>query len=263
MRPDAMRHLCLAATLALLAGCATGPRTSQPDAQQKAASSHSAMTNKGLANLNLAQNYLASGQLEYAMDRANRALVSDPNSADVQLVLGMIRERLDDGSRAGEHYRRAAQLAPDSGHVLNVSAIWLCQQGKAAEADAQFARAVKDPFFKAKETAYFNAAKCAMQVGQADKAAQYLRQGLELAPENRVLLMRMAELQLQRGDFMSARAFYQRREALGAPTSDLFELGARIEDAAGDRAAAARYRQRIRDQFPAQSPPTTEGSSQP
>lgn len=262
MRPDAMRHLCLVAALAVAAGCATSPRTSEPGAQQ-ASSSHSAMSNKGQANLSLAQNYLASGQIEYSMDRANRALRSDPGSADVQVVLGMIRDKLDDGERAGEHYARAAKLAPDAGHVLNIHAIWLCQQGKAAEADALFVRAVKDPFFKAKETAYFNAAKCATQVGQVDKAAQYLRQGLDLAPQNRVLLVRMAELQLQRGDPMSARAFYQRREALGLPTAELLELGARIEDAAGDRVAAAKYRQRAKDQFPAQTSPAPEGSPQP
>ena len=259
MRHDVIRHVCLFAALALAAGCATGPgKGSTPDAQS-AASSHSAMSNKGLANLSLAQNYLASGQVEYAMDRANRALRSDPNSADVQVVLGMIRDKLDDGGRAGEHYARAAKLAPDSGHVLNVYAIWLCKQDKAAEADELFARAVKDPFFKSKESAYFNAAKCAQQVGQVDKAAQYLRQGIELAPENRLLLTRMAELQLQRGDPMSARAFYQRRESLGEPSAELLELGARIEDAAGDRAAAARYRQILRDKFPEPMPPATEG----
>lgn len=262
MRPDAMRHLCLAAVLALAAGCAsTGPSAS-PGADA-AAASHSAMSNKGQANLSLAQNYLAAGQLEYAMDRANRALRSDPNSADVQVVLGMIRQRLDDDARAGEHFARAARLSPDAGHVLNVYAIWLCRQDKAGEADALFARAVKDPFFKAKESAYFNAGKCALQVGQADKAAAYFRSGLELAPENKLLLVQMAEVQLRRGDYMSARAFYQRREALGSPSAELLELAARIEDAAGDRAAADRYRQRAQDQFPAQTTPATEGSRQP
>ena len=262
MRPDAMRHLCLAAVLAFSAGCAsTGPAASS--GADAAAASHSAMTNKGQANLSLAQNYLGAGQMEYALDRANRALRSDPNSADVQLVLGMIRQRLDDDARAGEHFARAAKLAPDSGHVLNVYAIWLCQQEKAGEADDLFVRAVKDPFFKAKESAYFNAGKCALQVGQADKAAQYFRQGLEISPQNKLLLVQMAEVQLRRGDYMSARAFYQRREALGAPSADLLELGARIEDAAGDRAAAARYRQRAQDQFPAQTPPATEGPGQP
>lgn len=262
MRPDAMRHFCLAAALALLAGCATGPGRTATDAQ-KAASAHSAMSHKGQANLSLAQNYLAAGKVEYAMDRANRALRSDPNSADVQVVLGMIREKLGDKPKAGEHYARAAKLAPDSGHVLNVYAIWLCKEEQAAEADVMFARAVKDVFFKAKETAYYNAAKCALQVGQADKAAEYLRQGLEVAPKNPILLMRMAELQLQRGNYLSARAFFQRREALGDTDAEFYELGGRIEDAAGDRAAAARYRQRAQNPSQPQMPPATEGSRQP
>lgn len=262
MSPDVLRPLCLAALLTAVVGCAGSPSRPVADGQA-GGSSHSEMTNKGQANLSLAQNYLASGQIEYSLDRANRALRSDPSSADVQVVLAMIREKLKDNPRAGEHYARAAKLAPDSGHILNVYAIWLCRQGKAAEADALFARAVKDVFFKAKESAYYNAAKCALDVGQADKAAQYLRQGLELAPENPVLLTRMAELQLQRGDFMSARAFYQRRESLDTPTAELLELGARIEDAAGDASAAARYRQRAQNQFPAPPTPAPEGSLQP
>jgi type IV pilus assembly protein PilF len=262
MRPDAISHLCLAALIVIATGCASTGSSSSPGADASA-SAHSAMSNKGQANLSLAQNYLAAGQMEYAMDRANRALRSDPNSADVQLVLGMIHQRLGSDERAGEHFARAAKLAPDAGHVLNMHAIWLCRHDKAAEADAVFSRAVKDPFFKAKESAYFNAGKCALGVGQADKAAQYFRQGLELAPENKLLLTQMAQVQLQRGDAMSARAFYQRRESLGAPSADLFELGARIEDAAGDRDAAARYRQRARDLVPASSPAAPEGTSQP
>jgi type IV pilus assembly protein PilF len=261
MRHDLMRTVCLGAVLALATACATSP-TSSGDADAARGTS-AVMSNKGLANLNLAHNYMAAGKLDFALDRANRALRSDPGSGDVQVVLGMIRERLGDEDRAAEHYARAARLSPDSGHVLNVYGVWLCQKDQNAEADAMFQRAVKDPFFKTKENAYFNAAKCAMKVGQADKAASYLRQGLEFAPTNTTLLVQMAELQLQRGDFMSARAFFQRSEAQGTPNADLYELGARIEDAAGDRLAAARYRQLAKDRNAESSPPATEGSRQP
>ncbi len=261
MRHDVFRSLCLVAAIALTTACATGPGTSRDP--QVASGTAATMSNKGLANLNLAHNYLNAGQLEFALDRANRALRSDPQSADVQVVLGMIRERLEDSPRAGEHFARGAKLAPDSGYVLNVYAVWLCEQNQNAEADAVFQRAVKDPFFRTKENAYFNASKCAVKVGQADKAAQYLRQGLEIAPTNATLLNQMAELQLQRGDYLSARAFFQRREALGSASADMFELGARIEEASGNRSAAARYRQLAKNQYPDQSPSATQGSPQP
>ena len=94
-------------------------------------------------------------------------------------------------------YARAAKLAPDAGHVLNVYAIWLCQQDKAAEADALFARAVKDPFFKAKETAYFNAGKCARRSGRPTRPRSTSARAWKSRPENKLLLVQMAEVQLR------------------------------------------------------------------
>ncbi|MFY2764895.1 type IV pilus biogenesis/stability protein PilW [Arenimonas sp. MALMAid1274] len=256
-----LRTLALGVAVALATGCASSPSTGL-NAEGQAIGSQAAMSNKGLANLTLAQNYLASGQTEYAIDRANRALRSDPDSADVQIVLGMIREKLGDSAGAGAHYARGVKLAPTSGHVLNVHGVWLCQQGKAADADQAFARAVRDPFYKTPDQALFNAGKCAMQAGQLDKAEAYLRQGLQASPENPALLARMAELQFQRRDYMSARAFYQRRESLGKTTPELLNLAISIEQAAGDTVAAQRYMQRLKEQFPDYTPPATEGSSQ-
>ncbi len=261
MPRDAVRNSLLAAVLVLATACAGGP--SATTSNGSAPGSQAAMTNKGVANLNLAQNYLNAGKLEYALDRANRALRSDPNSADVQVVLGLIRERLGDSTRAGEHFARAGKLDPESGHVLNVYAVWMCQKGRAAEADAMFVRAVKDPFYKARDQAHFNAGKCAMEAGQLEVAERHLRQGIEVAPENASLLAQMAELQFRRGDFMSARAFYQRRESLGSVSAELLHLAVRIEQGAGDTVAARRYRQRLQDQFPDYSPSDNQGSLQP
>lgn len=266
MPRNAVRKHLLAFALALAtAGCAGtgGTAASGSGSGLSSPGSQAAMTNKGVANLNLAQNYLAAGKLEYALDRANRALRSDPNSADVQVVLGLIRQRLGDGARAGEHFERAGRLDPDSGHVLNVNAVWLCQNGRAAEADAAFARAVKDPFYKARDQAHFNAGKCAMQAGRLEAAEQHLRQGIAIAPEDPNLLAQMAELQFRQGNYMGARAFYQRRESLGALSPELLHLAARIEQGAGDTVAARRYRQRLQDQFPDFTPPDNQGSLQP
>jgi type IV pilus assembly protein PilF len=262
MQLEPMRFVSLVLAACLAAGCASDG-ANRPPGEQNVAGSQAAMSNKGLANLSLAQNYLAAGRLEFAMDRANRALRSDPNSADVQIVMGMIRERLGDTQRAGEHFAYAARLGPESGHVLNVYGVWLCEQGSTAEADALFIRAGKDVFYKSKEQALFNAGKCAIKAGQLDKAEDYLRRGLALAPENGPLLSEMARLQYLRGDYMSARAFVQRREALGGVNAELLYLAGNIEQAAGDAAGAARYRQRLESQFPDFTPTATEASRQP
>lgn len=239
-----------------LAGCASG------GGAPKQVTTEATMSNKGLANLQLAQNYLRAGKLDLAMDRANRALRHDPDSADVQIVLGMIRQSLDDEARAGEHFARAVKLAPESGHVLNVHGAWLCEHGKPDEADALFARAVRDPFYEAKAQSYYNAGRCAMQAGNLERAEPPLRKGLELAPEDPLLLEQMARLQFRQGNFLGARAFVQRREALGQVGAEMLELATSIEEGAGDRAAAERYRSRLREQFPDHTPNSPEGTPQ-
>jgi len=62
---------------------------------------------------------------------------------------------------------------------------------------------------------------------------------------------------------MNARAFYQRRESLGSLSAELLDLASRIEQGAGDTAAAGRYRQRLQDQFPDYTPSDNQGSLQP
>ncbi|WP_374602294.1 type IV pilus biogenesis/stability protein PilW [Arenimonas sp.] len=257
MRPESHPFLFAGALALALAGCAgTGGGT------PRALKAQPEMSNKGMANLQLAQNYLASGKLDVAMDRAQRAMRSDPGSADVQVVMGMIRQALDDQSRAGEHFAQAAKLAPDTGHVLNAYGAWLCERQQYDEADEVFSRAVADPFYEAKAQAYFNAGRCSMLGGRLDRAEPALRKGLDIDPDGAALLEQMARLQYQQRNFLGARAFFQRREAVGEVGAELLELAIAIEEGAGDRAAAERYRTRLRQGYPDHTPTAREEAPQ-
>lgn len=255
MRHDAVRLALAAGLVVLLAACAGGGGSRVTDAPPE-------MSGKGLANLQLAQNYLRAGKLDIAIDRANRALRSDPGSADVHVVLGMIRQTLNDTARAGEHYKRAAELGPNTGHVLNAYGAWLCERQQYDQAETMFSRAVLDPFYEAKAQAYYNAGRCSILAGRLDRAEAPLRKGLEIDPDEPLLLEQMARLQFRQGKYLSARAFLQRREALGEVGADMLELAIAIEEGAGDRDAANRYRARLRQDFPDHTPGNTEGSPQ-
>lgn len=251
MRHESIHGWLAAALLLAVAGCATSPgeggssRTRAADAE---------VSRTGQANTRLAQTYLAAGNVELALDRATRALKSDPGSAEAHVVTGMIRDRLGQRDLAGHHYQRAAKLAPNEGYVVNAAGVWLCQAGQAAEADALFQRATKDPFYKSREQAFFNAGKCALDAGQLAKSEAYLRDGLAIAAEDPRLLEQMVRLKVRQGDLMGARAFFQRREALGPPGPEMLDLAARIEQRAGDPAAAQRYRQQLQAQHPGYTP---------
>lgn len=248
-----MRHETLLAALvvALLAGCG-GPKVRMvevPDNRKPIVSTSRSptreLTHSGSINLSLAQNYLQAGELEMALDRANRALATDPGSGSVHAMLGLIHDRIGNQARATESFQRAIQLAPNSGGVLNAYGTWLCSHQDYAGGAQQFARALADPFFTSPGLAHFNAGHCLLKGGQPQQAEVSLRRALdEPGSDLASVLMSLAQATLAQGKLLEARGFVQRRESMGA-TPEVLELAARIEDAAGDHAAASRYRLRL------------------
>jgi type IV pilus assembly protein PilF len=249
-----MRREPLLLALALLAGCASNglnvettvvdqgpaprPNTTKRDPGQ--------LTNAGAVNLSLAQTYLQAGELETALNRARRAADSDPNNGNVHALLGLIFDRIGDQPKASAEFARAIALAPNTGSVLNAYGTWLCSHGDIAGAAAHFGRALADPFFTTPGLAHYNAGHCLLKAGDLVQAEASLRRALDQpGADIAAVLMSLAQVKLAQGAYFEARAFVQRREAMGA-TPDVLELAARIEEAAGDRAAAARYRARAR-----------------
>ena len=208
-----------------------------------------ALSRNGQINLGLAQNYLESNNLEDALDRAKRAVAADPNYGETHAVLGLVYLRIGDRANAALELDTALKLAPNSGSILNAHGAWLCEQGQFDQADLEFRQALADPFFANPMQAFFNAGKCSQKAGRMPIAESYLRSALSRAPNDPRVLMTLAEVELAQGSWLEARAFAQRRLAV-ATTADALDLAARIEDAAGDKAAAARYRRQRSEQFP-------------
>jgi type IV pilus assembly protein PilF len=232
------------------------------DAKKRAPETTGSISRAGQVNLGLAQSYYANGDLETALNRSMQALRTDPRSADVHAMLGLIYSRISQPAKADAEFSRALALAPNQGAILNVDGVWLCQQGRTAEADAQFSRALQDPFYKEPEQALFNAGKCAFKAGQLPKAEGLLRKSLDKAPDQPEVLLTLAKVEFAQGNYLDARAFVQRRDALGS-SAEVLELAAQIEDGAGDHRAAARYRQRLQEEFPQASANSGERGKQP
>ncbi|PKL97594.1 MAG: type IV pilus biogenesis/stability protein PilW, partial [Gammaproteobacteria bacterium HGW-Gammaproteobacteria-7] len=214
-------------------------------------------------NLGLAQGYMQRGDYEVALERLLKAEKLDPKSADVQTMLGFLNERIGRAELAKKHYSKSVELNPDSGAILNNYAAWMCRDGRAGEADAWFRRALKDPFYKTPEAALSNAGKCALDADDSARAEQYFRQLLEINPASAPALEHLARLSLEQGKLMSARAFWQRREAMPVEDPLLLDLAARIEQALGNAEGARRYQQRLSSDFPDFRPPTPTTQPRP
>lgn len=228
----------LVAATAVLAACATTENSKVSD--------HDAAR----FNVQLGISYLQRGDLQEAREKLERAAQQDPSFADAQAALGILYERVGELDRAGQHLRRATQLAPDDPNMVNNYGGFLCRRGERAEGIKYFQRAAQNPFYRTPEIAWTNAGVCARGIPDPEAAEQFLRRALEINRNHAEALLQLADLQLDQGAALNARAFLQRYEAVREATPYSLELGRRIELAAGDDQAAASYTRRLLQEFP-------------
>ncbi|ADV27243.1 type IV pilus biogenesis/stability protein PilW [Pseudoxanthomonas suwonensis 11-1] len=198
----------------------------------------------------LAAQRLAAGDLAEAERLARRALSLDASVADGHTLMGAIESARGNHQAAGGYYRKAAELAPNDGDVLNNYGAWLCANGFAAESLVWLDRAMAAPTAGSRASALANAGACALRSGQSERAEQDLRKALELEPSHPGALEQMATLAYGQGRLMQARAFAERRLAAAPADASVLQLAVRIEQGLGDRVAASRYQQRLREEFP-------------
>ena len=245
--------------LALLVGCASGGT-----ARKKASGGKTENQQASEIQVKLGRGYLEQRQFETAHQKLEKALALDPNSIDGHTLMAVLYERIDRAKLSEKHYRRAVELDPEDGSTNNNMGAYLCRLGRYPEADVYFQKALDDPFYSTPGGAAANAGVCASLAGDHARAEQYFRKSLETNPNDPSLLYEMALLNFRREDFLRARAFMQRFEAAGRPDAAALDLAAQIEDRLGDAAAAAKYREKLKTDFPDYEPGTvSRGSNSP
>lgn len=202
------------------------------------------------ARVQSAQRYLEAGDRDKARSELKQALQIDARSAEAYSLMAVMAEMDGKNSEAGGYYRKAAEYAPDRGATLNNYGVWLCDNNRAAEAMSYFDRTLADPRYGTPAVALANSGACADKLGQGDRAEQDLRLALSLDPNSTLALSAMAKHQLRLGKAFEARAFSERRLAIEPISAEALLTASQIEQKLGDTAAAARYVQRMRAEFP-------------
>lgn len=211
----------------------------------------------------LAEQRLRAGQLDEAEKQARAAVKADSRSPAGHTLLAMVEGQRGRSDQAGAHYAKAAEVAPQSGAMLNNYGAWLCGNGRARESLAWFDRALADPGYRSRASALANVGACAATAGEFGRVERDLRAALAMDPGNAVALAAMAAQQFRAGRHLEARAFSERRLAAAPANADVLLLASRIEDKLGDKAAAARYVQRLNTEFPQARTAPSGGDSPP
>lgn len=236
---------------AALAGCVT-TRSSSDALAKNLPQTSSAQKAEDAARIHteLAQHYMAQGDLQSALEKLQLALKFDDNYAPAHTVLGLLYERINEPAKAEENYRRAVALEPDKGGPNNNLGQFLCSIGKSAEAQTYFEKAITDPFYNTPDVALSNAGVCQLRANNTAAAEADFRRALARNPDNVESLFQLARLLYLNNNAFGASAFMQRLDALNQPTAPMLKLGYDIESKLGHHDGAATYAKRLRELFP-------------
>lgn len=243
--------LMVGLTTTLLAACVSTTTHSNRAAGRVAQSENSSDSESPAQfNVQLAIGYMERGQLDVALEKVQRALRQDPNYAPAHTVAAIIYDEIDEVSEARKHYRKARSLDPNNGDVHNNYGTFLCQQDEYEEALQEFRAAASSRFYSTPQVAYANAGACAREAGDLESAEDYLRSAVTADPEYAYALYLLAEVMADKRQFMAARAFLSRYEALSTESPDSLWLGVRVERELGDLKSALAYADVLRNRFP-------------
>ncbi len=243
-----MRVFLILAGLAI-AGCVS---TSTED------DSHVSDEDAARYNTQLGVSYLRRGDLEAARNKLEKAVKQDPDFASSHAALGILYERTGDIDKARTHLGRAARLAPDDPNMTNNYGGFLCRQGERVEGIRHFEKAARNAYFRTPETALTNAGVCARGIPDLDESERFFREALARNPAFPEALLQMADLKMEQGEPLSARAFLQRYESVGPASPASLRLGQDVERALGNEQGVREYTKRLREEFPSAGRRTDE-----
>jgi type IV pilus assembly protein PilF len=225
--------------LAAVTGCVSSEPKPTRESEQEAA----------LVNAQLAVTYLQQNNLQAAQEKIEKALKQDPKTARTQMAAGFVYDRLGEDQKAGSHFAEALRYEPKNPDVLNNYAVFLCRKGDRRQGEQYFIAAAASPLYRTPEAAYTNAGRCALADGRPKDAEGYFRKALTYRRDLADPLLPLAQIYLEDGNYLQARAFVQRYMSVTQPNAASLWLAYRIEAAAGNPQQAEVYARRLKTEF--------------
>jgi len=201
-------------------------------------------------NLELGIDYFRKGNLSMAKEKIDRAVEQNPRNAKAQAAAGLLYDRLKEPKKSESHFEKAVSITPNDPDILNNYAVILCKNDKQAKGEKYFLQAAGNPLYKTPEVAYLNAGNCVREGGNLEHAEANYRKALSIKPRFSEALYQMAELEFQKQNNLSARAFVERYLDGGKPNAAVLWLALRIEKALGNQNGVSNYAQRLKLEFP-------------
>ncbi|MPM38300.1 hypothetical protein SDC9_84929 [bioreactor metagenome] len=246
---------CAAATVLVavtgLSGCAgVGSGTSEVEKEHMATTPDSDLRRRARIRLELAANYLQSGQTTVALDETRQAITTDPTFADAYHLRGLIYMQMGDLTLAEENLNRAQSMRPNDPDVMHNLGWLLCQKQQFEQADQMFDKALAVPTYMDRNKTQMSKGVCLVRWGKPDLADPILTRAFELDAGNPILGYELAQLKFNKGDYKRAQFYIRRVNNGNFSTADSLWLGIKIERALGEHTGVRQLADQLRKRFP-------------
>ena len=201
-------------------------------------------------NVQLGIGYLQQNKLELASEKLNKALRQNPKSASAHNAYAILQERLRQFDKAEYHYKKATELDPDDSQAANNYGTFLCKNGREAESEKYFMRALDNPLYSTPEFAYTNAAVCLLRIKQVEPAIEYLRKALAARTDFGPALLAMGGLYFDQMDYKLAKLYLDRYHLVARPTARSLWMSIRAALALNPDTNVDELVQRLATDFP-------------
>jgi type IV pilus assembly protein PilF len=239
MKPG--KFLVCVVVAVMLAAC-----TSSAERQREAESA----TRGAQAYTELGIEYFRQGDYKMSRAKLEKALELDPDYPQAHGAIAILYEKVGETKLAEKHYKMALSLNPDNAREQNNYGQFLCFQERYKEANKEFMKAAKSPFYASPQVPLTNAGLCAKRVPDAAQAEQYFRLALQIDPKFAPALLQMAVVKFEAGEFLSARAYLERFQQAAEHNPDSLWLAVQTEFALRDHIASGKYAVLLRENYP-------------
>lgn len=239
----------------LLAGCQSSPSRpandagTQPPAERQP--TPASATERARAHTELAASYLHIGRLAVALQEADEALKADPRYTPAHNIIALVYMELREDVKAKASFERALKLDPGDSDLNNSYGLFLCDRKKEKDSIRYFQTALRNPLYASPHDAAVNAGICSRRIGDDLGALQFFERALVTRPDDARALVNLAQIHYARRQTNLAKTYLTRfMQGQQKPDAATLWLGARVENALGDRAAVASYGTQLKDRFP-------------
>lgn len=203
-------------------------------------------------NTQLASGYIRRGELEVAKEKLLKALKFDEEYVPAYTTMAVLMDLVNEHEEAQNYYLEALDLDPKNPELLNNYGTFLCKAGDIEEAVKQFRQTLRNQFYQTPEIAHANIGYCLLQGKKPDfkLIEKHLRQALKRRKNLPSALLAMAEVGIASKQYLMARAYTQRYNAINQPSAYSLWVQIQAEHALGDKKYFLKLSHKLLKEFP-------------